>query len=128
MSAGGLFEEQLKKRNIYMLYAVREAHPATSQPGPSHVLSTSKTDHDHVRSKQHNHLQQQQQQQRQEEAGVQQQASSTVLGYIVVQVNSVTAHINKLAVAPEARRSGLATHLLQVSQPLGHLLLTCAAY
>lgn len=37
-----------------------------------------------------------------------------VQGYIVVQVNSVTAHINKLAVAPEARRSGLATRLLQV--------------
>jgi ribosomal protein S18 acetylase RimI-like enzyme len=37
-----------------------------------------------------------------------------VQGYIVVQVNSVTAHINKLAVAPEARRTGLATRLLQV--------------
>jgi GNAT superfamily N-acetyltransferase len=37
-----------------------------------------------------------------------------VQGYIVVQVNSVTAHINKLVVVPEARRTGLATWLLQV--------------
>jgi ribosomal protein S18 acetylase RimI-like enzyme len=54
-----------------------------------------------------------------------------VLGYIVVQVNSITAHINKLAVAPEARRSGLATRLLQASQMLGvcclHPLPKCAA-
>jgi GNAT superfamily N-acetyltransferase len=41
-------------------------------------------------------------------------APGSVLGYIVVQVNSVTAHINKLAVAPEARRDGLATRLLRV--------------
>lgn len=32
----------------------------------------------------------------------------------MVQVNSITAHVNKLAVAPEARRKGLATRLLQV--------------
>jgi len=43
-----------------------------------------------------------------------QQCGAAVLGYIVVQVNSITAHVNKLAVAPEARRMGLATHLLQV--------------
>lgn len=43
-----------------------------------------------------------------------QQCGAGVLGYIVVQVNSITAHVNKLAVAPEARRMGLATHLLQV--------------
>jgi ribosomal protein S18 acetylase RimI-like enzyme len=38
-----------------------------------------------------------------------------VLGYITVQVNSVTAHINKLAVAPHARRQGLGAALLRVS-------------
>ena len=53
---------------------------------------------------------QQQDQQQQQPAS----SSGVVQGYIVVQVNSVTAHINKLAVAPEAQRTGLATRLLKV--------------
>jgi hypothetical protein len=51
------------------------------------------------------------------------QLSSSVVGYIVVQVNSVTAHINKLAVAAEARRAGLATLLLRVRAHAWHLQL-----
>lgn len=125
MSAGGLFEEQLKKRNIYMMYAVKEAPPATSQSGPGPPLTPNHPNQYKVGSKQQKQLQQQQE----DAEGMQQQASSSVLGYIVVQVNSVTAHVNKLVVAPEARRSGLATRLLQASQPLGRLLLlACAAY
>jgi ribosomal protein S18 acetylase RimI-like enzyme len=54
--------------------------------------------------------------------------SSSVVGYIVVQVNSVTAHINKLAVAPEARRAGLATLLLRVrALAWSPLCIACAA-
>lgn len=53
--------------------------------------------------------------QRSHEVPQQLEPCSAVLGYIVVQVNSVTAHVNKLAVAPEARRTGLATRLLRVS-------------
>lgn len=49
----------------------------------------------------------------------QHQQQHAVLGYIIVQVNSVTAHINKLAVAPHARRRGLGAALLRVGgQPL----------
>lgn len=59
------------------------------------------------------HNQGPQQQQQQQQAGGSSSVGA-VQGYIVVQVNSVTAHINKLAVAPEARRTGLATRLLQV--------------
>lgn len=124
-TAGGLFEEQLKKRSTYMLYAVKVL-PATSQSGPGPALTTGKPDQHHVGSKQQ-HQHQQHHQQWVDGEGTQQQASSSVLGYIVVQVNSVTAHINKLAVAPEARRSGLATRLLQASQPLGHPLVAFAA-
>jgi GNAT superfamily N-acetyltransferase len=37
-----------------------------------------------------------------------------LLGYLVMQVNSVTAHISKLAVDPAVHRRGLGTALLQV--------------
>ncbi|KAF6264987.1 acyl-CoA N-acyltransferase [Scenedesmus sp. NREL 46B-D3] len=48
-------------------------------------------------------------------AGCAAPAAAAVLGYIIVQVNSVTAHINKLAVAPHARRRGLGAALLRAA-------------
>jgi ribosomal protein S18 acetylase RimI-like enzyme len=63
-------------------------------------------------------IQQQQQQCHQQPAHNQptqnEQQQRAVLGYIIVQVNSVTAHINKLAVASHARRQGLGAALLRV--------------
>eukprot|EP00882_Tetradesmus_deserticola_P032092 GHRQ01036317.1.p1 GENE.GHRQ01036317.1~~GHRQ01036317.1.p1 ORF type:complete len:178 (+),score=44.91 GHRQ01036317.1:320-853(+) len=44
-----------------------------------------------------------------------QQQQGAVLGYIIIQVNSITAHINKLAVAPHARRQGLGAALLRAA-------------
>eukprot|EP00879_Flechtneria_rotunda_P009293 GHRR01009729.1.p1 GENE.GHRR01009729.1~~GHRR01009729.1.p1 ORF type:complete len:185 (+),score=71.39 GHRR01009729.1:164-718(+) len=38
-----------------------------------------------------------------------------VLGYIIMQVHSITAHINKVAVAPAARRQGVGTSLLRAA-------------
>lgn len=45
----------------------------------------------------------------------QQQQHVAVLGYLIMQVNSVTAHINKLAVALHARCQGIGAALLRVS-------------
>lgn len=48
------------------------------------------------------------------DAGQSKYSVGAVCGYIIVQSNSVTLHINKLAVAPEARRRGVGSALLQV--------------
>lgn len=66
--------------------------------------------------------------QQQQHHSLQQPASSTVLGYIVVQVHSVVAHINKLAVAPHARRQGLGAALLRVSGDIAALLAACVVH
>jgi ribosomal protein S18 acetylase RimI-like enzyme len=45
----------------------------------------------------------------------QQLQRTTVAGYVVVQTNSVTAHVNKLCVSRDWRRQGIGSLLLRVS-------------
>lgn len=111
-----MFNEQLKKRNTYMLYILQTPENETPQRGADADADTDTAARQPLaapprrpQEQPHQHQHQQQLTLRQD----MQQCGAAVLGYIVVQVNSITAHVNKLAVAPEARRMGLATHLLQ---------------
>jgi ribosomal protein S18 acetylase RimI-like enzyme len=85
-----------------MLYAVAASGGASAcsdDSGPADTATPGRQQH-----QQHH----QQQQQRQHPRAM------TVVGYIVVQVNSLSCHVNKLAVAPGSRRRGLGSRLLQV--------------
>jgi len=117
--AEGILLEMLKKRNTFLLFAAAEAsqtaasETSVSDPPEEDVKNADCHHHQQYRQRSScpvTHDSKQQQQQRQALPG-------QLLGYLVMQVNSITAHINKLAVDPAVRRQGVATALLQVRHP-----------
>lgn len=108
---GNVFTQELSKRNTFLLYALSAAGHARNEDSEGKVHGTA------TASRQHQQTCQQQPAQKQTTNNPpplppQQQ---TVLGYIIVQVNSVTAHVNKLAVVPQARRRGIGAALLRAA-------------
>eukprot|EP00878_Enallax_costatus_P042509 GHUV01049892.1.p1 GENE.GHUV01049892.1~~GHUV01049892.1.p1 ORF type:complete len:203 (+),score=50.53 GHUV01049892.1:101-709(+) len=91
---GALFEQELQKRNTYLLYACLPEPPPSPQHQLLHNNSIGLPTHAEVQSA---------------------QQLQKVVGYLVMQVNSITAHINKVAVAPNHRRKGIGKALLKAA-------------
>lgn len=90
-----MFDQELQKRNMYLLYATA---PSSEQHSQGHSLPP--TQQPLPDSQSH-------------------EPAVKVIGYLVMQVNSVTTHINKIAVAPDQRRRGVGEALLRVSNHAG---------
>ncbi|WIA11538.1 hypothetical protein OEZ85_011648 [Tetradesmus obliquus] len=108
---GNVFTQELSKRNTFLLYALSAAGRARNDDTDGKVHGTAKASRRHQQPCQ----QQPAQKRSTNDSPPLPQQQQAVLGYIIVQVNSMTAHVNKLAVVPQARRRGLGAALLRAA-------------